>query len=68
MRSGRSATAGVRAVPVKRVLGAPARLGSGSPTLAADCETLFNQQIAAKNHSWEFGVDSPDIANRQGPF
>ncbi len=31
-------------------------------------EALLNQQIACKNHAWEFGIDSPDITNWQWPF
>jgi len=31
-------------------------------------EALLNQQIACKDHAYEFGVDSPDIANWQWPF
>jgi xylulose-5-phosphate/fructose-6-phosphate phosphoketolase len=31
-------------------------------------EALLNQQIACKNHAYEFGTDSPDIANWQWPF
>jgi len=28
-------------------------------------EALLNQQIACKNHAWEFGIDPPDITNWQ---
>jgi xylulose-5-phosphate/fructose-6-phosphate phosphoketolase len=31
-------------------------------------ETLLNQQIAAKSHAHEFGVDPQDITNWQWPF
>ena len=31
-------------------------------------EALLNEQIAAKNHAHEFGVDRPDISNWQWPF
>jgi xylulose-5-phosphate/fructose-6-phosphate phosphoketolase len=31
-------------------------------------ETLLNQQIAAKNHAHEVGIDPPEIANWQWPF
>jgi len=31
-------------------------------------EALLNQQIACKNHAWEFGVDPPEITNWQWPF
>ena len=31
-------------------------------------EALLNQQIACKNHAWEFGVDAPEISNWQWPF
>ena len=31
-------------------------------------EALLNQQIACKNHAWEFGVDTPEITNWQWPF
>jgi phosphoketolase len=31
-------------------------------------ETLLNQQIAAKSHAYEFGVDPQDITNWQWPF
>ena len=31
-------------------------------------EALLNQQIACKNHAWEFGVDAPEITNWQWPF
>jgi phosphoketolase len=31
-------------------------------------QALLKQQIACKNHTWEFGVDAPDIANWQSPF
>jgi xylulose-5-phosphate/fructose-6-phosphate phosphoketolase len=29
---------------------------------------MLNQQIACKNHAWEFGIDAPDISNWQWPF
>ena len=28
-------------------------------------EALLNQQIACKNHAWEFGMDTPEITNCQ---
>ena len=31
-------------------------------------EAILNQQIACKNHAWEFGVDRPEITNWQWPF
>jgi xylulose-5-phosphate/fructose-6-phosphate phosphoketolase len=31
-------------------------------------EALLDQQIACKNHAFEFGVDPPDITNWQWPF
>jgi xylulose-5-phosphate/fructose-6-phosphate phosphoketolase len=31
-------------------------------------EALLNQQIACKNHAYEFGIDSPEITNWQWPF
>src|SRR5437867_2428241 len=31
-------------------------------------EALLDQQIACKNHAFEFGVDRPDITNWQWPF
>jgi xylulose-5-phosphate/fructose-6-phosphate phosphoketolase len=31
-------------------------------------EALLNQQIACKNHAYEFGIDRPEIANWQWPF
>ena len=31
-------------------------------------EALLNQQIACKNHAYEFGVDTPEITNWQWPF
>jgi xylulose-5-phosphate/fructose-6-phosphate phosphoketolase len=31
-------------------------------------EALLNQQIACKNHAWEFGIDALDITNWQWPF
>jgi xylulose-5-phosphate/fructose-6-phosphate phosphoketolase len=31
-------------------------------------ETLLNQQIACKNHAYEFGIDPPEITNWQWPF
>ena len=31
-------------------------------------EAMFNQQIACKNHAWEFGVDDPEISNWQWPY
>jgi xylulose-5-phosphate/fructose-6-phosphate phosphoketolase len=37
---------------------------SGSSAHAAQ----LNQQIACKNHAYEFGMDSPEIANWQWPF
>jgi 4-alpha-glucanotransferase len=29
---------------------------------------MLNQQIACKNHAWEFGIDAPDITNWQWPY
>ena len=43
-------------VPRFRVTGSSAR------------EALLNQQIACKNHAYEFGIDSPEITNWQWPF
>jgi xylulose-5-phosphate/fructose-6-phosphate phosphoketolase len=31
-------------------------------------EAMLNQQIACKNHAWNFGVDNPEIVNWQWPF
>ena len=31
-------------------------------------EAMLNQQIACKNHAWEFGVDDPEITNWQWPY
>jgi xylulose-5-phosphate/fructose-6-phosphate phosphoketolase len=31
-------------------------------------EAMLNQQIACKNHAWEFGVDNPEITNWQWPY
>jgi xylulose-5-phosphate/fructose-6-phosphate phosphoketolase len=31
-------------------------------------EALLNQQIASKNHAFEFGVDPPEITNWRWPF
>jgi hypothetical protein len=31
-------------------------------------EAPLNQQIACKNHAWEFGVDSPEITIGSGPI
>ena len=31
-------------------------------------EALLNQQIACRNHAYEFGIDPPDITNWQWPF
>ncbi len=31
-------------------------------------EAMLNQQIACKNHAWEFGVDDPEISNWQWPY
>ncbi len=31
-------------------------------------EAMLNQQIACKNHAWNFGVDNPEIANWQWPL
>jgi xylulose-5-phosphate/fructose-6-phosphate phosphoketolase len=31
-------------------------------------EALLNEQIACKNHAWEFGVDRPDITDWKWPF
>jgi xylulose-5-phosphate/fructose-6-phosphate phosphoketolase len=31
-------------------------------------EAMLNQQIACKNHAWEFGVDNPEISNWQWPY
>ena len=31
-------------------------------------ETLLNQQIACRNHAYEFGIDPPDVTNWQWPF
>ncbi len=31
-------------------------------------EALLNQQIACRNHAYEFGIDPPEIANWQWPF
>ena len=31
-------------------------------------EALLNQQIACKNHAWEFGMDLPEIVNWKWPF
>jgi xylulose-5-phosphate/fructose-6-phosphate phosphoketolase len=31
-------------------------------------ETLLNQQIACKNHAYEFGIDPVEITNWQWPF
>ena len=43
-------------IPHFRVTGSSAR------------EAILNQQIACKNHAWEFGVDRPEITNWQWPF
>ena len=43
-------------MPRFRITGASAR------------EALLNQQIAYKNHAWEFGIDPPEITNWQWPF
>ena len=43
-------------MPRFRVTGASAR------------EALLNQQIACKNHAYEFGVDAPEITNWKWPF
>jgi xylulose-5-phosphate/fructose-6-phosphate phosphoketolase len=43
-------------IPRFRVTGSSAR------------EALLNQQIACKNHAYEFGIDRPEIANWQWPF
>ena len=37
-------------------------------TAAGVREALLNQQIAAKNHAHECGIDRPDISNWQWPF
>jgi len=31
-------------------------------------EAMLNQQIACKNHAWEFGVDDPEISNWQWSY
>jgi xylulose-5-phosphate/fructose-6-phosphate phosphoketolase len=31
-------------------------------------EAMLNQQIACKNHAWDFGIDNPEVANWQWPF
>ncbi len=31
-------------------------------------EAMLNQQIACKQHAWDFGVDNPELANWQWPF
>jgi len=40
-------------MPSFRVIGSSAR------------EALLNQQVARKNHAYEFGMDPPDITNWQ---
>jgi xylulose-5-phosphate/fructose-6-phosphate phosphoketolase len=31
-------------------------------------EALLNEQIACKNHAYEFGIDRPEITNWKWPY
>jgi xylulose-5-phosphate/fructose-6-phosphate phosphoketolase len=44
------------------------RMPRFSVTASGVREALLNEQIACRNHAYEFGIDRPDVTNWKWPY